>query len=278
MKIALITGPTGGIGKATAENLVLDHDLILWCRKPLEQNTLIAQLKNIRPSANIWTCGCDLSDWAQLAIEVQKVKSFTRHIDTLILNAGQFANPCVYIDGLEQNYRAGHLGHMLLALQIRPLLKNAAFPRIVIVSSIAHRFGKAMRPFNGHQHHNALIEYADLKLANRLFALAWSHFHPEIPAVSLHPGVVGSNFGARSGGWLKWLFILINPFILTPQQGANTTIWLSRQQPSWIDSQKGQYFYRKNAVDVNCSKRLLKEAISLWECSISCLSQHLNNP
>lgn len=277
MKTALITGPTGGIGKATAENLVKDHDLILWCRKPLEQDALKSRLLELRSTAKIWLCGCDLSDWEKVKSEAHRISSFTNQLDTLILNAGQYANPCVYVNGLENNYRAGHLGHMLLAILVEPLLKKSTEPRVILVSSIAHRVGKALRPFQNKKSHQALLEYADLKLANRLFAIAWSILHPSIPAVSFHPGVVGSNFG-NHGGWIvKTVFKLLKPFILTSEEGANTGIWLSRQPQKWISSQCGNYFYQCQPIDVNGTKSKRNEALQLWEKSAVVLNDVLKN-
>lgn len=267
IKTALITGPTGGIGKATAENLIADHDLFLWCRKPHEHQALVNHLLQIRPTANIWLCGCDLADWNQVKNEAKKVLSLTDKLDTLILNAGQYAHPCQYVNGLEINYRAGHLGHTLLAMLLKPMLEKSASPRIIALSSIAHRAGKALRPFKTMNSHNSIQEYADLKLANRLFAIAWSHLFPHIPAVSLHPGVVGSGFGNK-GGWLvKLVFSLLKPFILTSEQGANTSIWLSRQPQDYLMNQAGHYFYQCKPTDTKgCSKKL-NEALSLWGAS-----------
>ncbi len=276
MKTALITGPTGGIGKATAEALVIDHHLILWCRKPEQQNGLVKHLKQLNLEAKIHLCGCDLSDWDEALKQADGILEKFPVIDTLVLNAGQFADECRYVDGLEINFRSGHLGHMLLALRLKPSLERSSDARLVVVSSEAHRLGKPLRAFQKKKNSSPIQEYADLKLANRLFALSWSRHYPQLPAFSLHPGVVGSGFGDRGSWWVKLMFRLMKPFILTPAQGAATTIWLCKQSAESLKTHIGGYFIKSNPVDRAGSIAKKEDAEALWKESLKKLAPWLS--
>lgn len=277
MKTALITGPTSGIGKATAESLILDHHLILWCRNPSEQSQLVSSLQRINPTAKVMLCGCDLADWDRVVEEAEKLLQSATPINTLVLNAGQLGHSCEMNGGLEQNFRSGHLGHLLLALKLIPALEKQSDRRLVIVSSVAHIMGNVFRPFQPPVAYTPVQAYGDLKLANRLMALAWSRHYPEIPAASLHPGVVNSSFGNHGGWWVKLLFKLISPFILTAKQGAKTSIYLSRMPISQLKALNGHYFIRSKRADQAGTKKLKEDAEKSWSESMKKIAPWLSN-
>ena len=118
-----------------------------------------------------------------------------------------------------------HLGPFLLTHCLLDSLRRAPHARIVNVSSEAHRRGiirfddiRYKRHFSGTQ------AYCDSKLANLLFTreLARRLSHTQITVNAMHPGFVGSNFGAGAGPLTRTLMKVMKPFGRTPDQGAKT--------------------------------------------------------
>ena len=66
----------------------------------------------------------------------------------------------------------------------------------------------------------------------------------------LHPGVVRTNFGREDTPWMwRLMFPLISPFLLTPEQGAETSIYLSTSVE--VAGATGKYYVKKKAVRSN---------------------------
>ncbi len=58
----------------------------------------------------------------------------------------------------------------------------------------------------------------------------------------LHPGVVATSFGKNAGRWIASLSTLASPFMLTPRQGARTSVFLA--SASKVERVTGNYFVK----------------------------------
>ena len=121
----------------------------------------------------------DLSSLASVKKCCQEILEKESKIDFLINNAGIMM--CPYektVDGFEKQFATNHLGHFLLNELLMPLVYKAAKiskdkARIVITSSIAHKFGNIRwHDLNSTQNYNSGSAYAQSKLANVLYANA----------------------------------------------------------------------------------------------------------
>jgi hypothetical protein len=81
---------------------------------------------------------------------------------------------------------------------------------------------------------------------------------------ALHPGVVASDFGVVSG-WFGLGFALVKPFLLTPEQGARTQIWLASAPE--VEGVTGGYFMRKKQIAPQRQARDPEVRRRLWELS-----------
>jgi NAD(P)-dependent dehydrogenase (short-subunit alcohol dehydrogenase family) len=63
-----------------------------------------------------------------------------------------------------------------------------------------------------------------------------------VTANCLHPGFVATRFGDNTSGAGGLLFRLIKNFAITPEQGAETPVFLASSEQ--IKDVTGQYFYR----------------------------------
>ena len=113
--ICAITGPTEGIGRATAEALARQgYSLILLCRNPDKAAKLATDLEQIA-SGDIETVLCDLSDLDSVREAANRIAAHYERLDLLINNAGVVLNKRQLNDaGLEMMFATNHLGHFLL--------------------------------------------------------------------------------------------------------------------------------------------------------------------
>jgi NAD(P)-dependent dehydrogenase (short-subunit alcohol dehydrogenase family) len=93
-------------------------------------------------------------------------------IDLLINNAGVMSLPKrkTTADGFEMQFGTNHLGHFALTGRLLPLLRQSSHPRVVNVSSMAHRQGRMkFDDLQGARKYSPWAAYGQSKLANLLF-------------------------------------------------------------------------------------------------------------
>ena len=151
-------------------------------------------------------------------------------LDVLVNNAGLFSpHYRLSADGFELTFAVNHLAPFLLTNLLLDRLKASAPARIVTVASEAHRrnridIGDLTRPRDW----TMMRAYGRSKLCNILFTreLA-SRLDPgEVVATCLHPGMVATGIGQR-GGLLELGWRLLKPFMLSPEKGAETPVFLA---------------------------------------------------
>ena len=139
---AVVTGATGGLGHETALALArAGAEVILTGRDDRKGQSAIEKLAGREVSgARVSYQRLDLADLASIADFSQRMQS-RQSLDLLINNAGVMALPRRQItaDGFELQFGTNHLGHFALTARLDTLLRQASAPRIVSVSSLAHR-------------------------------------------------------------------------------------------------------------------------------------------
>ena len=111
--------------------------------------------------------------------------------------------------------------------------------------------------------------YGASKLANILFTseLARRLDGTGVTANCLHPGTVATGYG-RDGdtrGLFAFGIKLIKPFILSPEQGAATSVYLA-SSPAVTDV-TGRYFVKCRAREPSAAARDADAARRLWDVS-----------
>src|SRR5690606_4242448 len=85
----------------------------------------------------------DLADLASVRECAAEVAGIVERLDVLVNNAGVMALPLRRTaDGFEMQFGTNHLGHFALTGHLLRRLLKAKAPRVVTVSSNAHKFGK----------------------------------------------------------------------------------------------------------------------------------------
>jgi NAD(P)-dependent dehydrogenase (short-subunit alcohol dehydrogenase family) len=174
-RLAVVTG-TGGLGYETA--LVLarhDAEVILAGRNEGKGREAIRRITALAPDASVRFELLDLADIASVAAFSNRLRAQGRPIDLLINNAGVMTPPCrrATADGFELQFGTNYLGHFALTAQLLPLLERGRGPRVVEVSSGAHRLGGAIHfdDLQWERTYKPWGAYAQSKLAMLMFAL-----------------------------------------------------------------------------------------------------------
>lgn len=268
-RIALITGPTHGIGTPTAREIArAGYHLVLACRDTERGAQVRAALHGGTGGLDIEVMPLDLARQSSVRDFVLAFEERYPRLDLLVNNAGivgytRGQSP----DGHELTFATNHLGPFLLTNLLLPKLQASDDARIVNVASTAHYRGHldfddldhARRPYKFMQ------VYSDSKLANVLFtfALARRLAGQPITVNCLHPGFVGSNIFPNGNAIVRALGGLIRRFALTEERGAQTSIHLALSPA--VQGVSGSYFDEfQKAKDASAEAR--DEAVQerLW--------------
>lgn len=276
-QIALITGANSGIGLATAKGLAAKgFDLLLLVRSISKGETAKQEILKQYPSAKIDLEVADLENIQSVIQAARNIKKRYTAIDRIINNAGYSPHVIAFTaEGFEKSFVANHLGHFALTTHLLELLEASPDARVISVSSGAHVFGKADRMLTKNNASLSTMKaYGDGKLANILFTMGLSKrmVGKPVSAFSLHPGVVNSGFGANFTGFNKLFMKLTKPFMITPEKGAMTSLYLATAPRAELQNSSGAYF-QQGKVKPTKHKDITAENIEiLWQKSLNAVS------
>ncbi|WP_411343429.1 SDR family oxidoreductase [Paenibacillus sp. WLX1005] len=272
-KIILITGANSGMGLASSIALAKQgHHIIMACRNLKRGQQALEQAKRESGSDQLTLMTCDLGSLENIREFAAEFYKRYDHLDVLLNNAG-VVNPTrkETADGFEMSIGVNHLGHFLLTSLLLDALQQAKAARIIVVSSNAYKIGKIHwdDPYL-QDGYNVVSAYSQSKLANLYFTsvLAERLKDTSVTVNSLHPGAVATSIGVdRDTGFGKRLLSALahTPFFQTPEQGAETAIFLATD-PS-VAGQTGQYFYRKKVMPLQSRALDRQQALRLWAWS-----------
>ncbi len=247
-KHVAITGPTAGIGRAASLELARrGARLTLFCRSREKAEALCRDIDAIG-GAQPSVIDMDMADLASVRRAGEAFMKANSHLDVLLNNAGVVnTSRKETIDGFEETLAVNHFAPFLLTGLLLPALLDNDGARIVNVSSHAHTFVRDMG-FDDMQANGSFRtfrEYGRSKLANILFTrkLARDLEGRGVTVNCLHPGAVSTSLGAQNGGLAARLLpLVLKPFFLTPEQGAQTSIYLCCSDD--VAGVTGRYFVK----------------------------------
>ena len=249
-KLALVTGASSGIGRATALELARrGARLLLTGRDPARCDEALAAVR-AAGGADARMFQADFSRLAAVRELAADIRAHTQRLDVLINNAGSvWARRKLNADGHELTFAINHLAPFLLTGLLLPLLHPGA--RIVNVSSEGHRWGAIdFDDLQSERRFKPLRAYGQTKTANILWSmeLARRLEGSGVTSNSLHPGAIRTNLGHGQGFGYDLLQRLIFGllFIRSAQQGAATPIYLATSQD--VEGVSGRYY-------VNCREK-----------------------
>jgi NAD(P)-dependent dehydrogenase (short-subunit alcohol dehydrogenase family) len=210
-RTAVITGATGGLGYETALALAkAGSEVILTGRDDRKGQSAVEKISREVTGARVSYEHLDLASLASVADFAQRMHT-RQSLDLLINNAGVMALPRrqTTADGFEMQFGTNHLGHFALTARLMPLLRRANGPRVVSVSSLAHRTGFIdFDDLQGARVYSPWKAYGQSKLATLMFALELQRRSDaagwNLISNAAHPGFARTNlFASGPGGLLS---------------------------------------------------------------------------
>ncbi|MGI8904811.1 MAG: oxidoreductase [Solirubrobacteraceae bacterium] len=208
-RVAVVTGANSGLGLATALELArAGAEVVIACRDTGKGRRAADEIVTEAPSAKLQVNRLDLADLASVRAFAARVRGEHPRLDLLINNAGGMAPPRrTSTDGFESQLATNHLGHYALTGLLLGTLLAAPRPRVVTVSSLAHRTGRInFEDLQGERSYRNWRAYSQSKLANLLFCFELqrraSAAGTELLSLAAHPGYAATNL--QSAGPSAW--------------------------------------------------------------------------
>jgi NAD(P)-dependent dehydrogenase (short-subunit alcohol dehydrogenase family) len=199
-RVALVTGANSGLGLSTARELArAGAAVILACRNPEKGVGAVEEIRSELPEARVELVGLDLADLSSVRTVAEQFSEAQAPLDLLVNNAGVMAPAySKTVDGFESQFGTNHLGHFALTGLLMDALLKRPDPRVVTVSSTAHRMGQInfddLQSEKGYKRWSA---YGQSKLANLLFAFELDRRARDasrpLRSMAAHPGYSATN-------------------------------------------------------------------------------------
>lgn len=269
-KICLVTGATSGVGLFTALGLAQKGAEVVLVGRRLDRAEAAADLLQAqagKPPRDLFTA--DLSSLDAVRALADQVRRRLPRLDVLVNNAGAvFLRRDETVDGLERTFALNHLSYFLLTNLLLDVLGLAPRPRIVNVSSDAHRSARIrFDDLQLRRGYNPWRAYANSKLGNIWFTyeLARRLSGKRITVNALTPGMVATNLGKQN--------LLIRPMLSLgyallakpPVQGAETPVYLASSPE--VEEVSGRYFVDRAQVPSSPQSYDEAAARRMWELS-----------
>ena len=273
-QIILVTGATSGIGEVTARELARQGaHVVILARNAAKAEKTRAALVAATSNERIDVVLADLSDLTQVRRVAAELHQQYPRLDVLVNNAGLMfgAERELSAQGNEMTLATNHLGPFLLTSLLLDLLQRSPAARIVNVASMAYRFSKpTLDDIQSARSYSAVWEYGTTKLWNIMFTQELArrlraHGISNIVTNSLHPGAVATNYGKQTGGIISALLELGRPFMISPEKGARTSVFLATD--AQVGTSSGGYYNKCRPEAVRSSFNTPDNNRRLWEMS-----------
>jgi retinol dehydrogenase 12 len=278
-RIAVVTGATSGIGQETAVGLASRGAQVVLVGR--DRDRAEAARKDVSERSGNPNVDVLLADFASLEAVRGLAREFCERypaLHLLVNNAGVvMTQRTLTVDGYETTLAVNHLAPFLLTHLLRERLLAGAPSRVVNVASDAHLLARSgfdfddpmsERKFGFPGFVTGMRVYGYSKLANILFTaeLAKRLAGSGVTANCLHPGVVATNIFAAFGGPTGKIFsVLLRPFMLSPADGAKTSIYLASSPE--VANVTGKFFDKCREVQPAPAAQDAAAAKRLWETS-----------
>jgi NAD(P)-dependent dehydrogenase (short-subunit alcohol dehydrogenase family) len=267
-KVIVITGATSGIGEVAADRLAAKGARILFvARDHARGEATLKHLRAIAHGAEHRVFYADLSRLSEMKRVAAEIADSEPRIDVLVNNAGALFNSRKLTeDGLETTFALNHMAYFVVTNLLRGRLAPGA--RIVSTASDAHKGARLdFSDLQSARHYSGYAAYGRSKLCNILFTreLARRLAGTGITANCLHPGFVATRFGDQSGGVMSLGIRAAKTFAITPEQGAETIVYLACS-PDVAEASGGYYVKCKPATPTP-EARNDTDAKRLWDIS-----------
>ncbi|MGW6535459.1 SDR family NAD(P)-dependent oxidoreductase [Streptomyces sp. NPDC055051] len=230
-KVVVVTGAASGIGQAAAVGFVrLGAEVHALARNRERAEDAARLIRHRVPSAadRVHPGVCDVSSLASLRGFARGFRERHAALHVLVNNAGVMPDTREHSpDGVELTFATHVLGPWVLIDELTDPLARAAPSRVINVVS-GGQYGQALPvgdPQSERDAYGPKKIYARTKRAELVLTEQWAARlrDQDVHVYAMHPGWADTK-GVRS--WLPVFRALTRPIIRTPEQGADTVVWL----------------------------------------------------
>jgi dehydrogenase/reductase SDR family protein 12 len=258
-KVVLVTGAASGLGLAAAAGFArLGASVRVLARDDQRAAQAVAETRDragdaeadVRPEA------CDVSSLDSLRAFTERFRAREERLDVLVNNAGVMPDERTRTaDGIEATFATHVLAPWVLIDGLLPLLKAAAPSRVINVTS-GGQYGQQVPvddPQSDRSTYGPKKFYARTKREQVVLTREWARrLEPDgVYVHAMHPGWADTK-GVRE--WLPVFRAVTRPFIRTPEEGADTIVWLGSAPQAiqsagqlWQDRRTRPFTYRFGA-------------------------------
>lgn len=233
-RLAVVTGANSGLGLITARELArAGAEVVIACRNLDKGEAAASSIRADVPDAALNVRELDLADLGSVERFATTLGAEHESVDLLINNAGVMAPPRrLTADGFESQFGTNHLGHFALTGRLLGMLLAASSPRVVTLSSGAHRMGwMRFDDLQGERRYNNWLAYGQSKLANLMFCFELqkraSAADADLRSVAAHPGYAATNLQFAGPRWWEGgIMRVTNTFLAqSAEMGALPTLY-----------------------------------------------------
>jgi retinol dehydrogenase-12 len=260
-RVALVTGSTDGIGRATARALAAaGMKVIVHGRNKPKVDATLAELSSELPGAELEGISFDLGSQAAVRKGASQILERIPQLHVLVNNAGIFASERTLAEGVELTFAVNYLAPFLLTELLAPRLEASAEharSRVINVSSIAHTRGRIhFDDLSLEKAWTGYAAYAQSKLAQVMHAISLADQREELVSYALHPGVISTKLLRQGFGPIAGAGI---------ESGAKTSVRLASAES--VDEPSGTYFSEGVATQPASGASDEPTRRNLWELS-----------
>jgi len=264
-KLAIVTGPTSGIGKEIATQLAAQGaEVVLACRDVAKGQATLEEIARRTGAKGVSVMHVDVASQASIREFGKAFRNTHSRLDVLVNNAGLNSRTRRQsAEGIELTLATNVLGYHLLTHEILEILKASAPARIVNVASTYAgnldiddlQFTK--RPYS------PVKAYQQSKACNRLltWALARRLAGSGVTANAMAPGLVQTGLYRETPVPVRLLLRIIGLFHgRSVEQGADTAVWLASSPD--VEGVSGKLFELRKEIPCQFRNAELEEL--LW--------------
>lgn len=223
-RVALVTGATSGLGRATAKALAeLGATVIIVGRNPEKTERVAASIRNETGSSKVRTEIADLSSMREIRDLASRIQG---PLHLLVNNVGVLLPDRTETDeGFETTFATNLLGHFLLT---KLLVDRLEAPGRIINVSSGGMYTQRIRVDdlqNRRGEYDGTIAYARTKRGQVILTQMWAEKLRDrgIVVHAMHPGWADTPGVSKS---LPLFYKITKPLLRSPEQGADTIVWL----------------------------------------------------
>jgi len=244
-RLCLVTGGNAGLGRAAAEALATRGASVqLLCRDAVRGATARDEIRRSTGNRRVELAVVDVSDLAAIRRWVDEARLSALHV--LVHNAGLLpSRRTLTADGIELTFATHVVGPHLLTSLLGTPLRAAGDARVIFVSSggmYTQRLDLEDLRWE-RRDYDGVVAYARTKRMQVVLAGQWARVFAStaVSVYSMHPGWADTS-GVRTS--LPRFYQVTRRLLRTPEQGADTIVWLAARQPPpapsggfWFDRQ-----------------------------------------